>query len=82
MDTKKLGRVKEVFIPNEEDLTKIGFKVELANELITIINDQTIENVRIYRDDFVYVEIKKLNNEIYYDIELINDNDMGAEDYE
>lgn len=79
---RKLGRVLEVFLKEEEQLTKIGFKIEIDNEIITIITKQNLDNVKIYRDDFVYVEIKKLNNEIYYDIELINDNDMGDEDYE
>ena len=79
---RKLGRVLEVFLKEEEQLTKIGFKIEIDNEIITIITKQNLDNVKIYRDDFVYVEIKKLNNEIYYDIKLINDNDMGAEDYE
>ena len=79
---RKLGKVLEVFLKEEEQLTKIGFKIEIDNEIITIITKQNLDNVKIYRDDFVYVEIKKLNNEIYYDIELINDNDIGAEDYE
>lgn len=79
---RKLGRVLEVFLKEEEQLTKIGFKIEIDNEIIIIITNQNLDNVKIYRDDFVYVEIKKLNNEIYYDIELINDNDMGDEDYE
>lgn len=79
---RKLGRVLEVFLKEEEQLTKIGFKIEIDNEIITIIQKQNLDNIKIYRDDFVYVEIKKLNNEIYYDIELINDNDMGDEDYE
>lgn len=79
---RKLGRVLEVFLKEEEQLTKIGFKIEIDNEIITIIKKQNLDNVKIYRDDFVYVEIKKENNEIYYDIELINDNDMGDEDYE
>lgn len=72
MNTKIFGRVKEVFIPNGEYLTKIGFKIELKNELITIITEQTLENSKIYRDDFVFVEKMNKNNEIVYHIEPIN----------
>lgn len=82
MDTKKLGRVKEVFIPNEEDLTKIGFKVELEKELITIINDQTLENVKIYRDDFVLVEKINQDNELIYNIEPINNFEIDGDEDE
>ena len=82
MDTKKLGRVKEVFIPNEEDLTKIGFKVELENELITIIKDQTLENVKIYRDDFVFIEKINQDNELIYNIEPINNFEIDGDEDE
>ena len=82
MDTKKMGRVKEVFIPNEEDLTKIGFKVELENELITIIKDQTLENVKIYRDDFVFIEKINQDNELIYNIEPINNFEIDGDENE
>ena len=47
MNTKVFGRVKEVFIPNEEDLTKIGFKVELEKNNQDKYNIEISNNVKI-----------------------------------
>ena len=70
MNKKIYGKVKEIFLPAEEELTKIGFKIEIDNEIITIIKEQTKELAKIYRDDIVIVE--KINNKSY-NIELLDD---------
>lgn len=74
---KILGKVKEIFLPDDAPLTKVGFKVQTNNEIITIIKDQTLENAKIYRDDFVYIERIDENT---YNIESFN-NEVG-DDYE
>lgn len=68
---KKVGKVVEVFIPNENDIDimyskKIGFKVNINNEIIEIIKDNNEKYASIYKDDFVQI-IEENNN---LDIEL------------
>ena len=68
---KKIGKVVEVFIPNENDIDimyskKIGFKVNINNEIIEIIKDINEKYANIYKDDFVQL-IEEDNN---LDIEL------------
>lgn len=79
---RKLVRVIEVFIPNDEPLTKIGFKIEIEGKIITLIEKQNIDNAKIYRDDFIYIEVTNINNEIKYSIIPLNDIDSGDEEYE
>ena len=77
---KKLGRVIEVYLPNDEELTKIGFKVEIDNQTINIIEEQNSDNAMIYRDDFVFVNINNKNDQVYYNIESLVDIEIGEED--
>lgn len=63
---KKIGKVVEVFIPNENDIDimyskKIGFKVNINNEIIEIIKDINEKYANIYKDDFVQI-IEENNN--------------------
>ena len=68
---KRIGKVVEVFIPNENDIDimyskKIGFKVNINNEIIEIIKNINEKYANIYKDDFVQL-IEEDNN---LDIEL------------
>ena len=68
---KKIGKVVEVFIPNENDIDimyskKIGFKVNINNEIIEIIKNINEKYANIYKDDFVQI-IEEDNN---LDVEL------------
>lgn len=63
---KKIGKVVEVFIPNENDIDimyskKIGFKVNINNEIMEIIKDINEKYANIYKDDFVQI-IEENNN--------------------
>lgn len=69
---KIYGKVKEIFLPVEEELTKVGFKIEIDNEIITIIKDQTKELAKIYREDIVIIEKINKDNIIFYNVELAN----------
>ena len=69
---KKLGKVTEVFLPVGEELTNIGFKIQVNNELITIIEPQTTDNAKIYREDMVYVEDILIENNLQYKIIPLN----------
>lgn len=75
----KLGRVIDVYLPNGEELTKVGFKIQIENEIIDVVEEQNLDNAKIYRDDFVIVEIR---DEVIYNIKLISENDidLGDED--
>ena len=77
---KKLGRVIEVYLPNDEELTKIGFKVEIDNQTINIIEEQNSDNAMIYRDDFVFININNENDQISYNIKSLVDIEIGEED--
>lgn len=79
---RKLGRVIEVYLPSEEELTKIGFKIQIENEIINIVEDQNLDNAKIYRDDFVFIEMNNENNQVSYNIEKITDTFLGVEDDE
>lgn len=64
-----IGKVSEIFVPND-DLDMIGFKVQLDDEIIEIIQKQNQDNCKIYREDRVFIsynddliEIKKMNDE-------------------
>jgi len=69
---RKLGKIIEVFLPEGEELTNIGFKVQVDNEVITIIESQNIDNAKIYREDMVYLDKVIINNNIQYKIIAIN----------
>lgn len=75
----KLGRVIDVYLPNGEELTKLGFKIQIENEIIDVVEEQNLDNAKIYRDDFVIVEIR---DEVIYNVKLISENDidLGDED--
>lgn len=77
MNKKIYGKVKEVFLPNGEELTKIGFKIEIDKEIITIIKEQTKELSKIYREDNVIIKKTTNNDDIFYDIEIKNDENGG-----
>lgn len=69
---KKIGKVKEVFIPEDEtiDSDKIGFKVMLDTEMIEIIEKQDERNSNIFKDDLVIITETNISNKIFKDIEL------------
>ena len=68
---KKIGKVIEVFIPNENNIDimyskKIGFKISINEEIIEFIKDNNERYANIYKDDLV--EIIEENNNL--DIKL------------
>lgn len=63
-----IGKVINVFLP-ENDLNKIGFKVQLEDEVLEIIQEQNEMNQDIFREDLV--SLYYLNNNI--DIKKIID---------
>lgn len=56
-----LGKVTEVFIPND-DFNMVGFKIQIDDDIIEIIQKQNAFNASIYKGDFINV-ICKENNE-------------------
>ena len=74
--TKLFGKVLELFIP--DNLNKIGFKIQVKDEIITIVTEQTKENAKIYRDDFVFIDKQVIDNKIFYDIEPIGDDEYES----
>ena len=76
---RKLGRVVELYLPNGKELTKVGFKIQIDNEIIDVVQRQNMDNAKIYRDDFVYVEIINNDNQIIYNIESIKNLELGDE---
>ena len=72
-----IGKVVEVFIPNLNDVMnskKIGFKILFNDKFYEVIQDQNIENARIFKNDLVLVTFE--NDQI------INLQLYGGEDYE
>ena len=76
---KKIGKVFEVFIPQEYkgdrlidvmDSNKIGFKVMLEDEVIEVIEEQNEYNVKIMKNDLVVITKQNISNTDFIDIEL------------
>ena len=75
---KKIGKIIEVFIPNEYnnnhkinvmDSNKIGFKVFLEGQILEIIQEQNQENSNIFRDDLVIISKQIISNKEFIDID-------------
>ena len=81
---RKIGKVIEVFIPTEYkndrkidvmDSTKIGFKVQLEDELIELIEEQNEFNANIMKNDLVMITKQNISGTDFVDIELYNGDD-------
>ena len=77
--TKKIGKVIDVFIPEEYnkgrlidvmDSTKIGFKIMIEDEIIEIIEEQDEYNAEIQIDDIVVITKQNISGKDFVDIEL------------
>lgn len=77
--TKKIGKVIDVFIPEEYnqgrlidvmDSTKIGFKVMLEDEIIEVIQEQDEYNADIVKNNMVIVTKQNISGKEFLDIEL------------
>ena len=73
MNNRMFGRVIEIFFLEDSD--KIGFKVNIDDKIITIIEEQNEENANIYKDDFVFVNKYKVDNQEIFEIESLGDVD-------
>ena len=69
---RKVGRVIEVFIPEEDNLDDmtIGFKVLVDDNVIEIIEEQNESNINILKDDLVMITKQVISNKEFIDIEL------------
>lgn len=69
---RKVGRVIEVFIPEEDNLDdmNIGFKVLVDNNVIEIIEEQDESNINILKNDLVMITKQVISNKEFIDIEL------------
>ena len=69
---RKVGRVVEVFIPEEDNLNDmdIGFKVLVDDNVIEIIEEQNEFNINILKDDLVLITKQVISNKEFIDIEL------------
>lgn len=69
---RKVGRVIEVFIPEEDNLDdmNIGFKVLVDNNVIEIIEEQDESNINILKNDLVMITKQVISNKEFTDIEL------------
>ena len=69
---RKVGRVIEVFIPEEDNLDdmNIGFKVLVGNNVIEIIEEQDESNINILKNDLVMITKQVISNKEFIDIEL------------
>lgn len=81
---KKTGKVIEVFIPEEivngrkldvMDSKKIGFKVQVEDKIIEVIENQDEHNSNIMKNDDVIITTQIISGKKFVDIELL-DGDM------
>ena len=73
MISRIFGHVEEIFLP--EYLNKIGFRDKIADEVIDIIEEQNEMTANIYRNDFVWVSKRIINNKVVYELEGVSDDD-------
>ena len=64
---KKIGKVIDKFIPTEFDKNnnlvesdRVGFRILINNELITLIEKQNKDNIKIEKDDTVILKEDKV----------------------
>lgn len=74
---RDIGIVKEVFIPyeykdNSIESKKIGFKIKLDSDEITIIEEQNENNSKILKNDKVIIIKQVVSGIEFTDIELFD----------
>lgn len=78
---KKYGKVIQVFIPKEivngrnldvMDSKKIGFKVQVEDKIIKVIEEQDENNSNIMKNDYVIITTKNISGKTFIDIELLD----------
>lgn len=73
---QNIGTVIEVFIPYEYqdsmESKKIGFKVKLDSDEITIIEEQNESNSKILKGDMVVITKQNVSGIEFTDIELFD----------
>lgn len=80
---QQIGRVVQVFIPNEDKLVdvmnakEIGFKVKLEDKEITLIEEINELNAMIHKDDLVLVTTNNISGKEFIDIELYDGDENG-----
>ena len=72
---QQIGKVIEVFIPKENNSDimnskKIGFKIQLENDEVTVIEEQDEYNCKILRNDLVTVTKQIVSEKEFISIEL------------
>lgn len=76
---KFIGKVIEVFIPEEKldimNSKNIGFKILINNEIIEVIQEQSINNSHIYKNDLVIITKQVISDKVFYDIEIYDGDD-------
>lgn len=65
-----IGRVKEVFIPNDIYSNQIGFKITLNDKILEVIEEQDEYNAKILRDDLVTITKQTISGQEFNSIEL------------
>lgn len=72
---EQIGKIIEVYIPSEDVMTskEIGFKVQLEDEIIDIVEKQDEFNSMIHREDEVLVRKTSIDDMEFIDIELLED---------
>ena len=82
--TKTIGKVIEVFIPEQYrngnlldvmDRTNIGFKVKTNNGIKDIIVEQNELNAKIMKNDMVIIIEQTISGKSFVDIELLEGED-------
>ena len=80
---QQIGKVIEVFVPTNDDSLdvmtsdKIGFKVQLDNEEVIIIQEQNEFNVEIFKNDLVIITKQNISGKDFVNIELDEGDDYG-----
>lgn len=70
---KQIGKVIEVFIPDDSvdsiNSRNIGFKVELNDKVVTIIEEQNSDNSKILKDSMVVITTQTISGKDFIDVE-------------
>ena len=74
-----IGKIIEVYIPEDENIsdimynTRIGFKIQTAEELKIIEMEQDKDNVKLYKEDTILITEQEISGKHFVDIERLED---------
>lgn len=72
-----IGKVINVFIPNEKVDKNVIFQIETVEGIYEVNEEQNEENANIYKDDGVLLTFQNIDGKDFIDIYLYEEGDLS-----